>query len=112
MKKGFTLIELLAVIIILSLIAIISTISIKQVLNNSKVKLQEEQIRAIESAARQWGTENMDSMPASVSLTTLKKAGYLSTSQIKDPTTNKSFTGIVCITESNNQYNYTYKSSC
>ena len=63
MNKGFTLIELLAVIIIISLIGLLSIIGVASILNKSKNDLYQEQIKMIEKAARDWGTENIDKLP-------------------------------------------------
>ena len=58
MKKGFTLIELLAVIVIISVVAVIAFPNLSSVLNNTEKSLNNEQIIAIENAAREFSLRN------------------------------------------------------
>ena len=87
MRKGFTLVELLAVIIILGIILLIIVPNVAGILNRSQERLNEEQIREIESAAKQWGLRNLnikDNKPykggnviSYVTIDTLQKEGFL-----------------------------------
>ncbi len=121
MKKGFTLIELLAVIVILGIIATIVVPTINDTINNSREDAYKQQKESILDAARKWGTENTRKLPLNngesieKSLKCLKEEGYLkSDKKIIDPTTDKEMNGCVKITyeASNNQYKYTYQSTC
>lgn len=121
MKKGFTLIELLAVIVILGIIATIVVPTINDTINNSREKAYNQQKDNIIDAAKKWGTENIRKLPLNngesieKSLKCLKEEGYLkSDKKIVDPTTDKEMNGCVKITydETNNQYKYTYRSTC
>lgn len=59
MKKGFTLLELMAVIIVLAIIFSITTPIVLDLIDSSRSSLKEEQIAAIEKAARLWGIRNL-----------------------------------------------------
>jgi len=54
-KKGFTLVELLAVLIVLGVLATITTTVILNQVNESKNKLNSEQIKIVQSAAIEYG---------------------------------------------------------
>lgn len=56
-KKGFTLVELLAVLIVLGVIATITTTVILNQVNESKNKLNSEQIKIVQSAAIDYGND-------------------------------------------------------
>ena len=93
MKKGFTLIELLAVIIILSLIGLVSIIGITTIIKHSKEDLYETQMKSIESAAKQWGNDNIDKLPSAgeciyMTLDNLKTYGLLD-NKLVDPRTDE-----------------------
>lgn len=119
MKKGFTLIELIAVIFILALILLIVVPIVNDNITKSKINLSEEQIRQIEMAARQWGTDKLsikDGAPSehSVTIRTLQKDGYLDDKGIIDAKTKKEvpLTTKVCITYESNQFIYEFKGDC
>ena len=57
-NKGFTLVELLAVIIILGVVGLIAFPTITGIINDSKNKAYDEQVRTIERAAEKWFLEN------------------------------------------------------
>ena len=83
MKKGFTLIELLAVISILALIAVVVFPAINSVIQGSRNKAYEDQVKLIEKAAEEWALDNADTLKAeenfetSVSISTLTSGGYI-----------------------------------
>lgn len=83
MKKGFTLVELLTVIVIIGLIGMIAYPVIINILNDSNSKAYDAQIRLVEKAAKQWGVENVVSLPSNcgeskdVSLSNLISGGYI-----------------------------------
>ena len=56
-KKGFTLVELLAVLIVLGVIATITTTVTLNQVNESKNKLNSEQIKIVQSAAIDYGND-------------------------------------------------------
>jgi len=124
MKRGFTLIELVAVIFLLGMILIIVVPIINDNLMESKSNLSTEQIRQIESAARQWGVDNLsiqESKPvdmngnevSEVTIRTLQTKGYLDDKAIIDAKTKEeiSYTYKVCISYEDNQFVYEYKGS-
>ena len=94
-KKGFTLIELLAVIIILSLLAIIANNSVTNVISNSKSDLYDAQIKLIQTAAQNWGVDNLNKLPETgncsyILLKDLKDYGMFE-DEIINPKTNEEF---------------------
>lgn len=92
-KNGFTLVEWLAVIAILSIISLIAVPSINKSISSSRDKAYNAQVNNLKVGAKEWGTDNIYSLPASgatvtVNLKTLKQGGYAD-SNIKNPKTNK-----------------------
>ncbi len=116
--KGFTLVELLAVIIILGLIALITIPAINNIISDSQEKAYNEQIKRIESIARNWGVTNTKLLPDSgtyyLSLDTLKEEGLLKDEDIKNPKDKSVMNGCVAIRfdEQTNQYVYYYLEEC
>lgn len=124
-KKAFTLIELIAVIVILSLIALIVFPAVNSVIKNSKEKAYQEQIKTIIKSAKQLSYENSEVLPdegetSEIQLTCLTsgctyngvqiKGGYINEDDIIDPrNTKKKLDGLIIITYTSNQYNYTYE---
>ena len=96
-NKGFTLIEILAVITILALLGSIIIPIINNDVLNSRQILYNQQIKNIETAARQYGARHMELLPTKesdaaieITLQTLIDEGYIS-SQVINPATKKSF---------------------
>ena len=124
MRKGFTLVELLAVIIILGIILLIIVPNVAGILNRSQERLNEEQIREIESAAKQWGLRNLsiknnkpykgDNVISNVTIDTLQKEGFLENKDVRDLTDNSdvSLNTKICISYDNNQFIYEYGGDC
>ena len=124
MKKGFTLIELLAVIIILGIILLIIVPNVAGILNRSQERLNEEQIREIESAAKQWGLRNLNiknnkpykggNVISYVTIDTLQKEGFLENKDVRDLTDNSdvSLNTKICVSYDNNQFIYEYGGDC
>lgn len=119
-KDGFTLVELLAVIVIMGIVGLIVFPSITTVIKNSKEKSYNIQINLIKNATKKWIVDNNDDLlqrdpyhlnNINLTLTTLKKEGYLQDEFIENPKTKKIMTGCVVVSyQSNkNQYEYTYE---
>lgn len=114
MKKGFTLAELLGVLVVLALIAMITFPVVTNSLSSSKIKLCDAQLKQIENAARAYGADHLEILPANsgdtynVTLATLSSEGYID-SKIENPVTGKKFNAnsvYVTITRENKKYTY------
>ena len=57
-KKGFTLTEIIGVIVLLGIIALISVPILNTVIQNSKQKAYDAQVKEIISSAKKGGTEH------------------------------------------------------
>lgn len=117
MNKGFTLIELMAVIVILAIIASIAFPFVQDSINESKINTCKEQKRTIEYAAKRWGADNaanLNGENTQISVTDLKKGGYLTSNQELTNPTGHDMPSIVNITydNENNQYEYRYNIDC
>ena len=120
MKKGFTLIELLAVIVVISVLITLTTVSITRTVKNSKNSLYNTQIKSIQSAAEQYGSENLDFMPKADSTNTtiinyfllsdIQESGILD-KNIKNPKTKKIFTDNDLVIKVTSSYITKYKTS-
>lgn len=126
-NKGYTLVELLAVFVILGIIIMISVPAITGVINSSKDKAYDEQIKILENAARTYMSENSALLPDSgsfynVKISDLKDSGLISDKEIKNPnyssgsTDNKKknlyFNGCIKVTNTNNKFTYIYQDTC
>ena len=117
MNKAFTLIELMAVIIILAIIASIAFPFVQDSINDSKVNTCKEQKRTIEYAAKRGGADNATNLNGNnthISITDLKKQGYLTSNQELTNPTGHEMPSIVSITydSENKQYEYRYNIDC
>ena len=119
-KDGFTLVELLAVVVIIGIIYLIVFPSVTSFINKSKEKSYNIQVDLIEKASKKWVVDNTDELlkkdpyhlnNINLTLTTLKKEGYLQDMFIENPKNKKIMTGCVVVSyQSNkNQYEYTYE---
>ena len=123
MKKGFTLIELLAVISILALIAVVVFPAINSVIQGSRNKAYEDQVKLIEKAAEEWALDNADTdtlkaeenFETSVSISTLIEGGYIAEDKVLNPkkSDDSKMNGKVKITYevSHNQFEFDYDES-
>lgn len=126
MKRGFTLIELIAVIAILGLVLTITVPIITSSINESKNRIYDRQRDLIIDAARSYMSKYptqlpIDSTMVSISVSKLKSEGFISNQDINNPlyvsgttddrTKSQKFNGVVCVSYSSNNYNYTYKES-
>ena len=98
-RKGFTLVELLLTLIILGIISVISYVSITSVIEDSKNKNCLSLKKNIESAVKNYVSDNRysNSINVDISLSELVDGGYLSSS-IKDPYDNSKDLNIDSIT--------------
>ena len=121
MKKGFTLIELLVVISILALIAVVVFPAINSVIQGSRNKAYEDQVKLIEKAAEEWALDNADTLKTedgfetSVSISTLISGGYIAEDKVLNPkkSDDSKMNGEVKITYevSHNQFEFDYDES-
>ena len=84
---GFTLVELLAVIVILAIVLIIAVPGVLGIINKTKQKGYESQLKMIKEAAKnymtsesnkvEWETQSDGSKSATITLTVLQDNGYL-----------------------------------
>ena len=119
-KDGFTLVELLAVVVIIGITYLIIFPSVTSFIDKSKEKSYNIQVDLIEKASKKWVIDNTDELlkkdpyhlnNINLTLTTLKKEGYLQDMFIENPKNKKIMTGCVVVSyQSNkNQYEYTYE---
>lgn len=115
MKKGFTLVELLAVIIILSVVSILVFPNVIEIINQSKQNLYNVQVADIELESKNWSLENSDKLDkyhlnsTFVSLSTLKKDGFLEVDELENPLDGKEMNGCIEIKYNPATSQYTYK---
>ncbi|MFV0249908.1 MAG: prepilin-type N-terminal cleavage/methylation domain-containing protein [Bacilli bacterium] len=111
--NGFTLVELMGVIIILGLISLIIVPTVNNSLKENKKSLCSTQIDYIVAAAKNYGADNIFSLPdlggdpLVVTLSKLQSNGYLD-EDIVNPLTKKTFSPepYVTITKTNKGYTY------
>ena len=119
-KDGFTLVELLAVVVIIGITYLIIFPSVTSFIDKSKEKSYNIQVDLIEKAYKKRVVDNTDELlkkdpyhlnNINLTLTTLKKEGYLQDMFIENPKNKKIMTGCVVVSyQSNkNQYEYTYE---
>ncbi len=110
---GFTLVELLAVIVVLGIIALIAYPLVTGTIENSRNKLGEEQFKRLDDAVRSYITKSVSEDEACVSVTDLKKGGYLEDVTIRNPDGGEVINGIYRIhwNNDNNQYTWIYDGS-
>lgn len=120
-KKGFTLTELIGVIVLLGIIALISVPILNKVIQNSKQKAYDAQVKEIISSAKKWGTEHDSELPKinknykAITLKELVKDGYLEDDKLLDPRDNKDLVEAgycVNIRYNSKKYSYEFNESC
>ncbi len=109
-KKGFTLVELLAVIVILGLIAVIAAPLVLGTINSSKDSLSKEQKNRIIEAAKIYAVKNGHC--GCVTIADLHSGGFIESEDIANPKDGSNFGGGVKLEWKDNQYVYSYDSSC
>ena len=115
MKKGFTLVELLAVITLLGLLSLIAVPIVDKLIKDSEEELYQTQVQNIESAAKNWASENIFSLPENngdyvdKTICDLEKLGFLEI-DIKNPKTDELFykDSYVRVTKTNYGFEYKY----
>lgn len=117
--KGFTLVELLAVITVLGIIMTIGAISVTDLINRSKEKSYNEQINAIELAAKKFATKHTEILDEEsttnyILIEELKKDGLLENIDIIDPRSGKEIEGCINViyNKDNNKYEYNFTDKC
>lgn len=115
MKKGFTLVELLAVIILLGVVGLIAVPTVNSVIEKSRKRAHDMQIKEIEKAAKSWAANNLDALTHDstyyLEVRTLINEGYISNEEVLDPADSNQYLDdcvrIVYISEYNN-YDFKY----
>ena len=113
MKKGFTLIELLSVIVVIGIIATITIPVVDNILDSSRKKALDEQIKMIEKRAEDYLTTRTNLIGDNdiyISIDTLIDEGYFDQDELINPITNEKMNGCVKVSHSSlyEKYTYTY----
>ncbi len=125
---GFTLIELIMVITLLGIIALIAVPTVNTIINDSKDKAYNEQVKLIEDSAKTYMSRNSLELPAQtvnatkcVSVSKLQTEGFLANKSIENPKYRSGstdseenfqyFTGAVKVTWNGSKYKYAYTKS-
>lgn len=125
-NKGYTLVELLAVFVVLGVIIMVSVPIISTVINASKEKSYNEQVKILEEAARTYMSRNSKELPPyenthkCITVEKLKSDGFIKDKDIKNPVgktedheeKNETFDGGVLVSYKNNKYIYKYVDDC
>jgi len=115
MKRGFSLIELLSVVVILSVVSLLVFPNVVEIITQSKQNLYTVQVSDIELESKNWALENPDKLDkyhlnaTYLSLSTLKKEGFLEVDTLENPLTGREMNGCIEIKYNNSTAQYTYK---
>ena len=117
MKKGFTLVELLAVLVVIGLVAGITIPVVDKILDSSRRKAHEEQVKMVEKRAEDYLTTHMNLLTDEdiyISVTTLINEGYFDQDELIDPITSRAMSGCVKVSYSSvyDKYTFTYGNAC
>ena len=117
MKKGFTLIEVMAVVALIGIIALITYPAIDKTIKDSREKAYATNIGTIEHAAYLYSSADKlgySTTYQALPIQTLKDAGLLEDSDIKNPINNTTIGGCVMYKwiEAKKQYTFKYSSDC
>lgn len=115
-NNAFTLVELLAVIVIIGVVSLIAIPSVMNSLAKAKDRAYAVQKSEIITAAKKWGSNNIDKLDeyhlnnTYITLTVLKQEEYLENDDIKNPSNNEIMVGCIEISYSfdTNSYGYNY----
>ena len=116
-RRGFTLVELLGAIVILAILSLIAIPVVTNSVKKNKEKLYDIQIKNVESAAKAWGSDNLNLLPdegeyITISLSELQKNGYVD-KDIKNPKTGEALEDFnITICNIDNQYTYKKDGDC
>lgn len=117
--KGFTLVELLAVITVLGIVMAIGAISVNNLINRSKEKSYNEQVNAIELAAKTFATKHTEILDEELEenyilIDELKKDGLLENENMIDPRDGKEIEGCINVVynKETNKYEYNFTEVC
>lgn len=115
MKRGFSLIELLSVVVILSVVSLLVFPNVVEIITQSKQNLYTVQVSDIELESKNWALENQDKIDkyhlntTYLSLSTLKKEGFLEVDDLENPLTGKVMNGCIEIKYNSDTSQHTYK---
>lgn len=125
-NKGYTLVELLAVFVVLGVMIMISVPIISGVINTSKEKSYNEQVKILEDATRTYMSRNSKELPSyenthkCITVEKLKSDGFISNKNIKNPVgktenheeKDEFFNGGVLVSYIKDKYTYKYVDDC
>lgn len=118
-NRGFTLIELVSIMVILGILALIAVPSITKHVEESRKVAYEEQIERIISATKKYVLESDEFLYSNkdkiqITLTKLKKDGYIEDEDLYNPITEKKLNGCVNIEYNSlkETYSYSYNEVC
>ena len=117
MKKGFTTIELIMILIVLAVVVTIAFYAVNNSIKKSKEGSLEATINNIIDSAKNYVLENDNNYSDNwkfIKLEQLKKLGYLTNKEYKNPVTNETLNGCVQYKwdTNNNQHIFSWSDDC